>query len=84
MSRASTLLLIGVLTLLVPFSGLPASIRALLTVLLGAAVLGVGLSLRVRDVRRAQGDTPPRDAAPTPEMLAAPLSEMPPRDVSSV
>ncbi len=48
MSRPSILILIGVLTIIAPFSGLPVSFRSLLTVILGACVLGIGLSLRTR------------------------------------
>ncbi|MDP1707445.1 MAG: hypothetical protein Q8L30_02735 [bacterium] len=47
MSRPSILIIIGILTIIVPFSGLPVSARSLLTVILGACVLGIGLSLRV-------------------------------------
>jgi len=42
------LILIGVLTMLVPFSGLPVSFRTVFIVIFGACVLGVGLSLRAR------------------------------------
>jgi len=47
MSRPSMLILIGILTILAPFSGLPVAIRTLLAVILGACVFGIGLSLRV-------------------------------------
>ena len=42
------LILIGVLIVLTPFSGLPMSIRHLLFVIFGAFVFGIGLSLRTR------------------------------------
>ncbi|MDP2651894.1 MAG: hypothetical protein Q8O94_02040 [bacterium] len=48
MSRASTIILLGVLVILVPFSGLPSSLRSLLAVILGACILGIGLSMRAR------------------------------------
>ena len=48
MSRAGTLILLGVLVILVPFSGLPTSIRSLLAVILGVCVLCIGLILRAR------------------------------------
>lgn len=48
MSRSSLLILIGVLIILVPFSGLPAAIRTLLAVIFGACVLGIGISMRAR------------------------------------
>jgi hypothetical protein len=46
MSRPSVLILLGLLTMLVPFSGLPANIRTLLFVIFGAYTLGIGISLR--------------------------------------
>ncbi len=54
MSRTSALILLGVLILLVPFSGLPVSFRSLLTLIFGACVLGIGLSLRARDVQSVE------------------------------
>jgi hypothetical protein len=48
MSRASTLILLGVLVVLIPFSGLPVSFRSLLAVILGASILGIGLSMRTK------------------------------------
>ncbi|MBI2025444.1 hypothetical protein HYT04_01495 [Candidatus Kaiserbacteria bacterium] len=48
MSKPSILMLIGILTIIVPFSGLPASARAFMTVVLGAIAFGIGLSLRTR------------------------------------
>ncbi len=54
MSRTSALILIGVLTILTPFSGLPISFRTLLTLIFGACVLGIGLSLRAHDARSVE------------------------------
>ncbi len=54
MSRTSTLILLGVLILLVPFSGLPISFRSLLTLVFGAVVLGIGLSLRAREAEHTK------------------------------
>ena len=48
MSKSSVLILIGILTILTPFSGLPMSIRHLLFAILGAFVFGIGLSLRTK------------------------------------
>ena len=48
MSRPSILILIGMLTIVTQFSGLPMSLRSLLTVIFGACVFGIGLSLRTR------------------------------------
>lgn len=47
MSRSSVLILLGILTILMPFSGLPEAVRTLFLVVFGTCVLGVGLSLRV-------------------------------------
>jgi hypothetical protein len=48
MSRAITLILLGTLVVLTPFSGLPITVRSLLAVIFGACVLGIGLSMRTR------------------------------------
>jgi len=48
MSRSSVLILLGVVAMLVPFSGLPVAIRSSLAVLCGACVLGIGLAMRTR------------------------------------
>jgi uncharacterized membrane protein YwaF len=50
MSRTSTLILLGILIILTPFSGLPIAIRSLFTVAFGVAILGIGLSLRTNEV----------------------------------
>jgi len=47
MSRAGTLILLGILVVLAPFSGLPTAIRSLLAVILGVCVLGIGVAMRV-------------------------------------
>lgn len=68
MSRSSTLILLGVLTILTPFSGLPMTFRSLLSVIFGACVLGIGFSMRAREVHTAQSttETPTTpDAPPT-------------------
>jgi len=59
MSRGSTLILIGVLTIFVPFSGLPSSIRTLLAVILGASAIWIGFTLRTRDTRPLQAPVEP-------------------------
>jgi hypothetical protein len=53
MSRSSTLILLGVLSILTPFSGLPIAIRTFFAVIFGACVLGIGLVFRMRDARSA-------------------------------
>ena len=66
MSRTSTLILLGVLTILIPFSGLPTAFRSLLAVIIGACVFGIGLSMRAHEARNARTpvDTP---SSPVPE-----------------
>lgn len=54
MSRASTLILLGVLLLITPFSGLPSFFRTLLTVLFAALVVGIGFATRLSEVRAAK------------------------------
>lgn len=54
MSRASTLILLGILTILTPFSGLPIAMRSTLLVIFGTCIFGIGLSLRIQQARRAQ------------------------------
>ena len=51
MSRTGILILLGVLIILVPFSGLPIALRSLLLVACGISVLAIGLSLRVREAQ---------------------------------
>ena len=53
MSRAGMLMLLGVLVFLAPLSGFPMALRALFEFVLGAAVFSIGLSMRLRAVRRA-------------------------------
>ena len=52
MSRTGILILIGILTILTPFSGLPGGLRTLLTVAFGVVVLGIALSLRSGEMQR--------------------------------
>lgn len=58
MSRASTLIVLGVLIVLVPFSGLPVALRSLLAVVFGACVLGIGFALRSREVEMRKASSP--------------------------
>jgi hypothetical protein len=64
MSRTSTLILLGILVILAPFSGLPIAFRTLLEVIFGACVLGIGFTMRSEESRRAH---PPVESAPEPE-----------------
>ncbi|MBU6321435.1 MAG: hypothetical protein KGI78_04595 [Patescibacteria group bacterium] len=70
MSRASVLIIIGILAILAPFSGLPGTVRTLATVALGAAVVGIGVAERSREQRRlvelqASTTSVPREAPAT-------------------
>jgi hypothetical protein len=68
MSRNSTLILLGILVILTPFSGFPVSFRTFLAVILGACVSGIGLALRVQSARvsRSSVETPPPTASTSP------------------
>lgn len=54
MSRTSAIIMLGVVGMLTPFSGLPASFRSLLTVAVGLTTFMIGVSLRKREVRAPQ------------------------------
>ena len=54
MSRTGLLILLGILIMLVPFSGLPVALRTLLSIIFGACVLGIGITVRARQAERAQ------------------------------
>ena len=60
MSRASSLIVLGTLTILAPFSGLPIPLSTLLIVGFGAAVLGIGVAERSKEQRRQIAAEPPR------------------------
>lgn len=76
MSRTSTLITLGVLIILTPFSGLPIAIRTSLLVIFGAAVASIGLSMRMREAQSARPTTEPpvQQAAPAPETPKEPAS----------
>ena len=63
------LILFGIVVVLIPFSGLPIAFRTLLSVIFGAAVAGIGLSLRTDMARStpfvasANEPSPPEPAA---------------------
>ena len=57
MSRSSSIIVLATLIILVPVSGLPIAYRSFLTVMLGAAVLGIGLSMRTLKAPREHGPT---------------------------
>lgn len=64
MSRASSLIVLGILTILAPFSGLPGELRTLLTIGFGAAVLGIGVAERSKAQRRQIAAEPPPTISP--------------------
>lgn len=69
MSRYSTLILLGILIILVPFSGFPVSFRTFLAVILGACVSGIGLALRMQSARNTQPPAPV-ETPPTPPSIS--------------
>ncbi len=93
MSRASVLILLGVLVILAPFSGFPIALRSLFSLVLGACVIGIGLMLRTRDTQ-PHAETPASAipaAKPAPEAVSfSPETYSPseppqePRDVSPI
>ena len=59
MTRSSTLILIGALTVLAPFSGLPVAWLHILFPLLGLVVIVVGFLIRADRVKAERDSTPP-------------------------
>ncbi|OGG40602.1 hypothetical protein A2118_01990 [Candidatus Kaiserbacteria bacterium GWA2_50_9] len=70
MSRNSTLILLGILTIFVPFSGLPIAFRTLFTVIFGACVAGIGLTLRAREARSMQPPVETQTPPPPPSSVS--------------
>ena len=64
MSRSSILILVGVLVMLTPFSGMPISIRNLVLVVFGATILGIGLSVRTEKTRPPEPPAPSSNVPP--------------------
>ena len=54
MTRSSALILLGILFILDPFSGLPSALRTLIAVVIGAIVLGIGIAERMEKVAQAK------------------------------
>jgi len=54
MSRTGTLILLGTLIILMPLSGLPVAYRTFFSILFGAGVLVIGLSLRTHEVHHPE------------------------------
>lgn len=76
MSRTGMLVLLGVLIILTPFSGLPVQLRTLLSVVLGASVAGIGLLIRAQEAKlhKRSGETEASfpTSQPEPEPLPPP------------
>lgn len=51
MSRTSTLIFLGILIVLTPFSGLPIGFRTFITVILGVCVSSIGFMIRAHEAR---------------------------------
>ncbi|HVB19793.1 MAG TPA: hypothetical protein VNF51_00695 [Candidatus Paceibacterota bacterium] len=77
MSRTSTLIFLGILTILAPFSGFPIAFRNLLTVIFGACVVGIGFALRTNETKNAAAERPSADISPASE-------PWPPQDISPI
>lgn len=82
MSRTSILILLGVLIILAPFSGLPVGIRSFSTVVLGACVAIIGLMVRGNEAKgqRASASatlSPSADESPAPELASPPSGVSP-------
>lgn len=73
MSRTSTIILLGFLTILAPFSGLPIGFRTLLQVIFGACVLGIGLALRAEEAKNAHAHSEPPPEVNTPPSSISPI-----------
>lgn len=66
MSRTSTTIILGILIILTPFSGLPIAIRSLLLVVFGLGVLVIGFSMRKHEASSAAAPAPSSDPMPEP------------------
>ncbi|MHB8710660.1 MAG: hypothetical protein ACYC6X_03905 [Minisyncoccota bacterium] len=77
MSRTSTLILIGILVILVPFSAFPISFRTFLAVILGACVSGIGLATRAQEIREMRSRTRTETSSPTASAMASESVKLP-------
>lgn len=81
MSRTGTLILLGILIILAPFSGLPMAMRSLLAVVFGACVTAVGIAMRAHETSAQQSAEPVQPSTST-EPAASELT--PPSGVSPI
>lgn len=75
MSRTSTLILLGILVIITPFSGLPIFLRSSLAVIFGACVLGIGIRGRTQEARASRGSQ---------SSVEPPAAPPPPSDISPI
>lgn len=73
MSRSSTLILLGLLIVITPFSGLPTALRTFLLVLFGALVVAIAFLIRSREVESARAAALPQTVS-EPEQPTSPSS----------
>lgn len=63
MSRTGTLILLGILIILAPFSGLPMALRSLLAVIFGTCVTAIGIAMRAHEMHNQQQPLKPVSAS---------------------
>lgn len=77
MPRINTLIAVGLLIMIDPFSGLPIGLRTLLQIAFGAVVLSIGLMMRAEESRKMHAARPmaedPAPAAPEPPSSVSPI-----------
>ncbi len=84
MSRTSTLILIGILIILTPFSGLPIAFRTLIAVILGVCVSGIGFAIRAQEARDMLSRTKVSPATAVTPGTVDPSSEAMPQEPRGV
>jgi len=87
MSRASILIILGILNVFVPFSGLPMTIRSLFAVIVGACVFSIGLSFRSQETQAVKPRVETAGSDPVISDRAETVSKIPeqePHKLSSI
>lgn len=64
MSRSSTLILLGLLVVFTPFSGLPVALRTFMLVLFGACIAAFGYLMRTREIPQKRVEAQPTQEEP--------------------
>ncbi len=54
MSRTNALILLSILTILAPLSGLPVAVRSFIVILFGVCMLAISFSLRASEVHTTE------------------------------